>query len=238
VTPPVSPISTSEALASRIRESIHVGEYAPGDRLPSQRELAALLGVSRVSVREGLKLLVDEGYLQVRRGAAGGAFVTELAQPANELRHRLRNQRGELDDLVQLRIAVEGRVAYLAAMRSTRQDLARMRTAIRQMREITDESQGHHDFRRADAEFHRAVGSAGRSERLNRAVQDARNEMLAPYDILSFDEPRAAVLADHHAIYEAVRDGDAAAAARLMAEHIQRTHQQLLSFLGQDPLEA
>lgn len=224
-------------MARRLRESIHVGDYAPGDRLPPQRELAALLGVSRVSVREGLKLLVEEGYIQVRRGSAGGAFVTELAQPADELRRRLRNQRGELDDLVQFRIAVEGRVAHLAAMRSTRRDLARMRAAMRHMRAITNESRGHHDFRRADAEFHAALGSAGRNDRLNRAVQDARNEMFIPYDILSFDEPRAAVLADHQSIYEAVRDGDAAAAARLMTEHIQRTHEQLLSFVG-ETLEA
>jgi GntR family transcriptional repressor for pyruvate dehydrogenase complex len=238
VTPPVSPITKSEAVARRLRESIHVGDYAPGDRLPPQRELATLLGVSRVSVREGLRLLVDEGYVQVRRGSAGGAFVTELAQPADELRRRLRNQRGELDDLVQFRIAVEGRLAHLAAMRSTRQDLAAIREAMRHMRAITNDSQGHLAFRRADAEFHTALGSAGRNDLLNHAVQDARSKMFIPYDILTFDEPRAAVQADHQAIYEAVRDGDAAAAARLMTEHIQRTHKQLLSFVGEDSLEA
>lgn len=232
----VSPVSTSVAVAGNIRDRIHVGEYGPGDRLPPQRELAVLLGVSRASVREGLRLLVEDGYIEVKRGSAGGAFVTELSQPAEAWRSRLRSQVGELDDLVDFRIAVESRVAYLAAMRSTRADLSRMRAAIRGMRAIANVATGHHAFRLADAEFHLALARGGRNERLARAVVDARKEMFIPYDMLSFDEPREAVLADHQTIYEAIRDGESGAAANLMAEHIQRTREQLLSFVADGPL--
>jgi GntR family transcriptional repressor for pyruvate dehydrogenase complex len=199
--------------------------------------LAGLLGVSRVSVREGLRLLIEDGYLQIRRGSAGGAFVTELSQPAEAWRSRLRSRVGELDDLVDFRIAVESRVAYLAAMRSTRADLSRMRAAIRSMRAIADASTGHHAFRLADAEFHQALARGGRNERLARAMTDARTEMFIPYDMLSFDEPREAVLADHQAIYEAVRDGDSVAAGNLMADHIQRTREQLVSVVADGPLD-
>jgi DNA-binding FadR family transcriptional regulator len=190
-----------------------------------------------VSVREGLRLLIEDGYLQIRRGSAGGAFVTELSQPAEAWRSRLRSRVGELDDLVDFRIAVESRVAYLAAMRSTRADLSRMRAAIRSMRAIADASTGHHAFRLADAEFHQALARGGRNERLARAMTDARTEMFIPYDMLSFDEPREAVLADHQAIYEAVRDGDSVAAGNLMADHIQRTREQLVSFVADGPLD-
>jgi GntR family transcriptional regulator, transcriptional repressor for pyruvate dehydrogenase complex len=223
-------------VARDIRDRIHAGEYAPGDRLPPQRELADLLGVSRVSVREGLRMLIEDGYIKVRRGSAGGAFVTELSQPAEAWRSRLRSRVGELDDLVDFRIAIESRVAHLAAMRSTRADLSRMRAAIRNMRAIADASTGHHAFRLADAEFHMALARGGRNERLTRAMTDARKEMFIPYDMLSFDEPREAVLADHQAIYEAVRDGESVAASNLMAEHIQRTRAQLLSFVADGPL--
>jgi GntR family transcriptional repressor for pyruvate dehydrogenase complex len=232
----VLPVSTSVAVARNIRDRIHVGEYGPGDRLPPQRELAGLLGVSRVSVREGLRQLIDDGYIQVRRGSAGGAFVTELSQPAEAWRRRLRSRVGELDDLVDFRIAVESRVAHLAALRSTRADLSRMRAAVRSMRAMADAATGHHDFRLADAEFHLALARASRNERLGRAVTDARKEMFIPYDMLSFDEPREAVLADHQAIYEAIRDGEPVAAGNLMAEHIQRTREQLLSFVADGPL--
>jgi DNA-binding GntR family transcriptional regulator len=67
-------------------------------------------------------------------------------------------------------------------------------------------------------------------------MTDARKEMFIPYDMLSFDEPRDAVLADHQAIYDAVRSGDSVAAGKLMAEHIQRTREQLLSFVMDGPL--
>lgn len=233
----VSPVSTSVAVASHIREHIHAGTYGPGDRLPSQRELASQLGVSRVSVREGIHSLVDKGYLEVRLGSAGGAFVTELVQPAEAWRSRLRSQMGELDDLVEFRIAVESRVAYLAAMRSTRADLNRMRAGIRRMRGMTDTADfTHHDFRTSDGEFHEALARAGRNQRLRRTVLDARNEMFIPYDMLSFDEPRDAVLSDHQAIYESVRDGHPETAAALMIEHIQRTREQLRSFVAEGPL--
>lgn len=225
-------------MARIVRDRIHVGEYTPGDRLPPQRELASLLGVSRVSVREGLRLLVEEGYIDVKRGSTGGAFVTMLSRPAEAWRRRLRNHRGELDDLVEFRIALESRIAYLAALRSTRADLARMRAAIRAMGAIGSEVSDHHGFRTADAAFHAALGRAARNNRLNRAVMEARNEMFLPYDMLTFKEPRADVVADHQAIYEAVRDGMPPAAASLMGEHIQRTREQLLSFVAEGPLEA
>lgn len=223
-------------MATYIRKRIHVGEYGPGDRLPPQRELAVLLGVSRVSVREGLRVLVDEGYIRVSRGSAGGAFVTELSQPAEAWRRRLRSQMSELDDLVDFRIAVESRIAYLAAMRASRTDVNRLRAAIRMMRAIDKETTDHLPFRLADAEFHSALARGARNERLNRAVLDARDEMFIPYDMLSFDEPREEVLTDHLAIYEAVRDGRASAASELMAEHIHRTREQLLSFVADGSL--
>jgi GntR family transcriptional repressor for pyruvate dehydrogenase complex len=104
------------------------------------------------------------------------------------------------------------------------------------MRAITDVATGHHAFRLADAEFHLALARASRNERLARAVTDARKEMFIPYDMLSFDEPREAVLADHQDIYDAIRDGECLAAGNLMSEHIQRTRDQLLSFVADGPL--
>lgn len=220
-------------MADYIRDRIHADDYGPGDRLPPQRELAESLGVSRVSVREGLKSLVDDGYLEVHRGPSGGAFVTELLKPIETWRRRLQNQMGELDDLVDFRVAVESNVAYLAAMRSTRSELAEMRAAIRAMRSVNNATEhNRRAYRVADERFHDALGRAGRNDRLNRAVHDARNEMFVPYATLRFDEPIDAVVGDHQAIYEAVRDGESARASALMTEHIRRTRVQLREFVN------
>lgn len=229
----VTTVLTSDAVAGYLQARIHAGDYSPGDRLPPQRELAEQLGVARVSVRLGIRRLVESGYLEVRRGASGGAFVTELSEPLEAWRHRLRSMAGEVDELIDFRTAVETKAAALAADRATRAELAEMRAALRAMRLLhSSERDSRTAFRAADAAFHDALSRAARNRRLDVAIREARLELFTPYDLLAFDEPVAAVLADHQAIYEAVRDGDSARAAALMAEHIQHTRDQLRSFVS------
>ena len=231
----VSPVLTSEAVAADLRQRIHAGDYSPGDRLPPQRDLAEQLGVARVSVREGIRQLVDSGYLEVRRGAAGGAFVTELSRPLEAWRHRLRSMAGELDELIDFRIAVESKAAGLAAERAGRVELAEMRTAIKAMRALRSPgSEPRTAFRQADGQFHDALSRAARNRRLDDVIREARLELFTPYDLLAFDEPLTPVINDHQAIYAAVRDGASARAAELMADHIEHTRQQLRSFVN-DP---
>jgi GntR family transcriptional repressor for pyruvate dehydrogenase complex len=228
----VVPVSMSEAVATHLRQRIHAGDYSPGDRLPTQRDLAAQLGVARVSVREGIKQLVDDGYLEVRRGAAGGAFVTELSQPLEAWRQRLRSMAGELDELIDFRIAVEAKAASLAAERSSRAELADMRAALKALRSLRAPGPDSRSaFRVADGQFHDALARAARNRRLERVIREARLELFTPYDLLTFAEPVQPVLDDHQAIYEAVRDGSSVRAAELMAEHIEHTRQQLRSFV-------
>ncbi len=228
----VSPVLTSEAVAAHLRQLIHAGDYRPGDRLPPQRELADQLGVARVSVREGIRQLVDSGYLEVRRGAAGGAFVTELSRPLEAWRQRLRSMAGELDELIDFRIAVEAQAASLSAQRATRGELAEMRSAIKAMRALRSPGrESRTAFRQADGLFHDTLSLAARNRRLDAVIRDARLELFTPYDLLAFDEPLKPVIEDHQAIYESVRDGDSVRAAQLMTEHIEHTRQQLRSFV-------
>lgn len=70
--------TVAEDVARHIRRLIHDGALSAGDRLPGERDLAADLGVGRVSVREAIRLLADGGYVTVRRGAHGGTLVTGL----------------------------------------------------------------------------------------------------------------------------------------------------------------
>lgn len=229
-------VLTSEAVAAHLKSLILAGRYSPGDRLPTQRELAEQLGVARVSVREGIRQLVEGGYLEVRRGAAGGAFVTELSRPLEAWRRRLRSMAGELDELIDFRVAVESRAAWLAAERATRADLVELRTALKVMRTPrSPEREPRSAFRHADGLFHDALSKAARNRRLDAAIREARLELFTPYDLLSFQEPVRPVLDDHQAIYAAIRDGDSGRAAALMAEHVERTRQQLRSFVH-DPV--
>ncbi len=231
----VSPVLTSDVVAAHLRQRIHAGEFSPGDRLPAQRDLAEQLGVARVSVREGIRQLVDSGYLDVRRGASGGAFVTQLSRPLEAWRQRLRSMAGELDELIDFRSAVEAKAASLAAERASRAELAEMRAAMKAMRALRSPGREPRTaFRQADGLFHDALSRAARNRRLEAVIREARIELFTPYDLLTFDEPLKPVIDDHQAIYEAVRDGDSVRAALLMSEHVEHTRLQLRSFVN-DP---
>ncbi|WP_051579398.1 FadR/GntR family transcriptional regulator [Pseudonocardia acaciae] len=213
----------TQAVAEHLRTLIHHGEVAPGDRLPAERELAEQLGVARISLREAIKILQRDGYVQVRRGAQGGTYVTELHEPLERWRTRMRTQAGEFDDIIDFRIALETDAARLAALRRDRSDLARLRTAINRLGQVD----GRAAFRLTDAQFHGALARAARNLRLETAIESARGELFSPHDLLPFVDPVEESKRDHQEIYRAVRDGDADAAATAMREHIERTRHQL-----------
>lgn len=212
-----------QAIAEHLRGLIHRGELGPGDRLPPERELAEQLGVARISLREAIKILQDRGYVQVRRGAQGGTFVTELAKPFEAWRAHMRQQSNELDDIIDFRIALESRAAALAAERRTNADLSAMRSTNRKV----GQSHSRADFRLADSKFHESVARGSQNTRLENSIHHARGELFTPYDLLDYVEPIQESHHDHEVIYKAIRDRDTEAAAREMRLHIERTQEQL-----------
>src|SRR6185503_9449014 len=76
--------------ADHVRRAIHLGEYKPGDKFPPERQHAEQLGISRVTMREAIRTLAAEGYIEVRRGATGGVTVLDQKQEPSELREKLR----------------------------------------------------------------------------------------------------------------------------------------------------
>jgi GntR family transcriptional repressor for pyruvate dehydrogenase complex len=219
----VTSLTLTQAVAEHLRTLIHRGEVGPGDRLPAERELAERLGVARISLREALKVLQDEGYVRVRRGALGGTYVTELQQPVERWRARMRDQAGEIDDIIDFRIALETDAARLAASRRDRSDLARLRAAIGRMGQVG----GRAAFRSTDSQFHDGLARAARNVRLETAIHASRGELFSPHDLLPFVDPVEESVRDHKRIYQAVRDGGADAAETAMREHIERTRRQL-----------
>src|SRR2546428_8402041 len=118
-------IRLGDQVADLLLAAIRLHEYLPGQRLPSERELCGRLGVNRMAVREGLRWLEGEQYIEIRRGRYGGAFVSA---PAAELTlERLRGKADNLRQLVEYRAALEPLAAALAANRITEPDIARLR---------------------------------------------------------------------------------------------------------------
>ncbi len=167
-----------EQIVRRLGEAIGAGVLAPGERLPSEVELAAQLGVAPMTLRQALQILRDAGFVETRRGRTGGSFVRDDPPGALVAGGELPT-RAELRELTDWRRAVSGEAAALAAERAgaggARRD--RRRPPPRSSCAVGRFAA----FRLADARFHIAIAEAARSRRLVAAetqIQVETAEML------------------------------------------------------------
>lgn len=227
-----------ELVVDQLRRAIQIGRFLPGEKLPTERELAGQLAVSRTTVREALRVLQGEGLIETRRGRAGGAVV--IAGPvgtAQDLRQLVRRRLTELEDVFDYRLAVEPYAARLAAQRRSKTDLAKLHDTLKTLDALAAGADDHSDvsppsrFFATDADFHHRIGLATRNRFLVRAINDARAAMFLPVGgVFTALHPTANQLhADILAAIEA-RDGDSAHAA--MSAHIEKTRDDLRAMAG------
>jgi len=206
-------------IADQIASLIDRGEFGVGDRLPAERELASVLGVSRTSVREAIICLELAGRVDVRVGT--GIFVREppAAAPA-----------GAADDapgpfeLLDARALIEGEIAARAAPRIRKRDLARLEQAIERMRAGRDDLARRDE---ADRDFHVAIAQATGNAALAAVVARLWNERSHPMwrrmqAHLHTTALHEMTVRDHTAIVAALASRDADAARGAMRRHLER----------------
>ncbi len=213
---PIRKIAVHELVVQRIRRAIHLGDYLPGDRLPSEREIAERLEVSRETVREAIKVLENEGYVVSRRGAAGGIAVTALGGPVARTLARLQANQESIVHLMDFRRANECLAARLAARLRTQADLKQISHAIGDLKMAEDIPR----FRKADARFHLAVAVASRNPYVERAIVDAREAIFLWHGNRSYELVLHTTLSGHQKILDAIAAGDPDGAAAAMSEHL------------------
>ncbi|RYF75013.1 MAG: FadR family transcriptional regulator [Comamonadaceae bacterium] len=219
----IEPQRLYRQIADQLRALIGRGEYAAGDRLPAERDLARQLGVSRPSVREALIALEVEGWVEVRTGS--GVYVLERARRSTE--PVVVSEWGPLE-LIRARRVVEGETAAMAAAAGKRRDVDAMARAVDAMRELAD--QGVMPLE-GDRAFHVAVVEAGGNAVLTETVQgfwDSRRGPLFTRLGGHFETVKSwrAAIAEHEQVLEAVAARDAAAARSAMHLHMDRAHQR------------
>ncbi len=144
------------SVVDQIRELIDSGRLKPGDRLPSERQLCTQLGISRVSVREALRVLESVGYVEVRSGS--GAYVREVPGVGRIPHDWLREHDGLVERLFELRELAEPGLASMVAEEPDETIIPALRATIEEMADAADAD----DLLRAiaaDAEFHYLLGS-------------------------------------------------------------------------------
>lgn len=187
------------------------GTYPPGHKLPPEHELAQLFGVSRGTIREGLRLLAAARMVESTRGASGGTFVV-LPEPdamAEQIGDAIalwfRAGNVSLAEIDQARSVVERACVRLAALNRTESDLASLRAAVEESR---NENLDLDEWLATDLDFHIAISRSAKNAVLELAMTAIH--MVRPRtntQLISALE-REPVSQQHWLIYEAIRDGD------------------------------
>jgi GntR family transcriptional repressor for pyruvate dehydrogenase complex len=223
---PITLRTAGERIAERIVTAIALGEFVPGQRLPTERELARMLEVSRTTVREALQRLQASGYVSTKRGRGGGTFVRAGTGPdADDMIARtLGPAWADLTELLDFRRLTEQLIARTAAERRDEHDIARLRHAVRAYSDATDRDES----RLADHALHQAVAQAAHNARLVDLSARVRREVSLGFDAEPYTpEVRRHALHQHPQLAEAVIAGDPALAADLAAQHFSLTEDML-----------
>lgn len=228
--PLLSPLKVATAvdeITDRLITAIAIGEVQPGSRLPSEREMAAMLKVGRSTLREAVGRLTALGLVEIRRGRNGGAYVrTSWTEASGEsVRRTLVPLWGELEQLFDLCSLVEGTVARAAAERRSARDIEQIRSALADFVIAVNAGGSEAAEQEADARFHQAIRAATRNSQL-----DALNTELITRISLGFpfepwrdpelgnDDTQRAVT-EHTDLATAIADGDAERAGHIAQHH-------------------
>jgi DNA-binding FadR family transcriptional regulator len=215
-----------EQVAGQVTDLVTRGEFKPGDRLPPERDLAKLLGVSRPTVREAMIALEIAGLVEVRVGA--GAFVTDKAKQDGEATSRLFEGVGSSRlELIAARRAIEPEVAALAAQLASPAEIRAIAETVSMIAKAHD-TPAH---RAADHEFHVRIANASHNSVLTAIVDECWAEMYSPMfermgaitGLISMrcsPQQRDLTVAEHEAVYRAIAARDAAAARASMDAHL------------------
>jgi GntR family transcriptional repressor for pyruvate dehydrogenase complex len=204
-------------VVEHVRREIEAGRLRPGDRLPPERELAQAMGLSRPSLRSGLRTLQTMGIITSRRGA--GTFIAEGPPQLGKapLQFQAALHGFTLDQMYEARRILEVGASGLAATRGTGEDMAAMADELTGMFASLDEPQA---FLRHDLAFHRAVAK-GSGNPIVAAIIGTLAEIIwetGRINMTGFSLRESAET--HRRIYDAIRSRNPERARRQMSEHL------------------
>jgi GntR family transcriptional regulator, transcriptional repressor for pyruvate dehydrogenase complex len=214
---PLQTATTFEETVERLGTAIRLGILPAGLRLPSERDLAEQLGISRSTLRLAITTLVESGHLSSVRGRTGGTFVADAPPLSGEVAGPLREDWREVLDL---RVAVEIGAVTLAAERMDAETLRTMRDAVARMAAATE----FPEYSRADVRFHIAVAQASGVPRLVALITEVLGDVTDLIAHIAHPEPVLRHANEDHArLIEALAGRDGDGAVRVMRRHLEGT---------------
>jgi GntR family transcriptional repressor for pyruvate dehydrogenase complex len=209
----------SDLAERHLRSLIFSGRLRPGDKLPSERELAAQFGIARITLRAALRSLETVGFLVIKIGSKGGAWINDSATIMAKWEEWMRTHEHQIGEMLEFRRLVETRIASLAAERRTVDELETLVRILEPSDEGRPASASWH------FDFHDALAAAAHNRYLTQAMIDIRGQLFVPTDWVITDQRLADIEAVHYGIRQAVQDQDPDRAAKEMAAHLDMSDQ-------------
>jgi GntR family transcriptional regulator, transcriptional repressor for pyruvate dehydrogenase complex len=228
---------TFEQILLQVEEAIIDGRLQPGDRLPAERDLAQMFGVSRASVREALRVLEMFGVMVARRGAGSDAGSVVAGGAQNGLQSALRLHAGLLRiptrDMVEVRAILEQAAAYKAAGRANAALTLGLTSRLRDIVTAMRTAGGIHEFNQLDTEFHvelaRASGNALIPALMETLRGTMRRAMLEGFRRLpDWQAERDYLVGEHEQVISYIEAGDGAGAASALKHHVTRFYRHVM----------
>jgi GntR family transcriptional repressor for pyruvate dehydrogenase complex len=235
---PVKPIATYELVAEQIRRAIHLGLMIPGERLPAERNLAQQLGVARMTVREAIRVLEQQGRITVRRGAHGGMFIRAQEVNVHELTRLAADTDRAIADVYEFREIAERASAALAAKRATASDVRRLRQLSLAMDGILAAHLRHPltshvpEFLALDSQFHGEIARISGNHYIRETIERGLTARYASFGA-AFRELKPEATKGHEEVIDAIAAHDSARAEKIMSAHVLLAYEGLVGLLKQ-----
>lgn len=236
------PPSVVDLVVDRLVTAIAVGEYLPGSRLPTERDLASSLAVGRATVRSALARLSQQGLLETVRGRGGGSFVREQwgATSGESVQRALATRWEDMLDTLEAVRLLHGTIARAAAENRTETDIHALRTRLEDYR-VAETGQAS---QKADERLHLAIGEAAHNATLRDVLLqlESKISLTAPAHLWGSSEGMREMelraLADHEQLVEAISERSPETAGTIGAEHVRidlELFEKALHKAGQQP---
>jgi len=218
----------SDDVVFQIKKSIIDGVYKPGEKLPPEKYLLEKFNVSRGSLREALKSLERLGFIIIKTGVFGGAYVTNKAihSFSNTLYDIIKMNKISFNELLETREIIEPGIAALAASKKTKEDIKQLET-LNALREKSIQANKVPII--VNIDWHQAVAIASKNQLLCLVIDAIAMTLNDEFKKISLSlEDHRAILNYHKKITDCIKRGNARGASSLMQEHINDVLKRLI----------
>jgi len=220
----------SEHITEQIRKAILEGSLKPGDKLPAEKQLIETFHVSKVTLREAMRSLEVLGFLEIRKGVSGGAFVTEIdmKKARDSFTNFLHFKNLSLSNLSEVRLILEPYVAEKAALAITEEGLKRLERLNKECEAIL-KGEIPIESRKNEIEYHRIIGSVSGNPILMFILDLVENLLIDTKEILQPNKDFSKkVLNAHKRIYRALLERDPEKSRDEMIKHVREVAKDLM----------